>query len=65
MMWISDMTNTNRMTLDLWVDLKGVTWQVSRLFLLPKSRLWQAIQQICIDLQIAYELPTQNFKKFE
>ena len=57
MMYVSDMTNTNRVTLDIAVDLKGVTWQNSRLYLLPKSRLWLAIQQICQELNIIYEVP--------
>ena len=42
---------------EVWIELASVNWQRSVLFMKPKSRLLQAIQQLCIQLKINYTPP--------
>lgn len=60
MMWVSNIENLNKLSLELWVELRGVNWQAPSLYLIPKSRLWMAIQQFCKELNIDYHLPPQH-----
>eukprot|EP01117_Protostelium_nocturnum_P013323 TRINITY_DN495_c0_g1_i1.p1 TRINITY_DN495_c0_g1~~TRINITY_DN495_c0_g1_i1.p1 ORF type:complete len:769 (-),score=272.18 TRINITY_DN495_c0_g1_i1:339-2645(-) len=50
--WASHVDKFGMMVLNVWVELKGVSWQKSSMFSGPRNNLILAIHQICQDLNI-------------
>ncbi|KNC52531.1 uncharacterized protein AMSG_08096 [Thecamonas trahens ATCC 50062] len=60
MVWVDSIENSaNKLTLNVWIGLLGVSWQRPARFLVPKSRLLLKLQEILIDLGITFVHPTQ------
>ncbi|PRP89063.1 hypothetical protein PROFUN_02341 [Planoprotostelium fungivorum] len=65
--FISDYEETHKFIIEVWAELKGVTWNDMPKFRAPRTRLFLAIQDICHQLGIAFNTAplTINRKKMD
>jgi len=59
MMWVSDIQNMNKLTLEFRCDLRGVNWQTPMKWIPAKTMLLLNLQTFCKELKINYSLPEQ------
>ncbi|KAL6055345.1 hypothetical protein QOT17_016793 [Balamuthia mandrillaris] len=58
--WVGVPDTLSRLTLSVWVELKGINWAVPSLYIHPRTRMWIAIEEICKELGIVYMEPDQR-----
>ncbi|KAL6079737.1 hypothetical protein QOT17_000852 [Balamuthia mandrillaris] len=62
LVWIGDTTDINKINISIWIHLIGINWKNPSLYIAPRSKLWYAVQHICMDLNIRFYAPTMRVK---